>query len=359
MAGNPELGEQLRATRNEAALTQADMAKRTGYSVTHVTNMECGRRSIPDDVLLAYEEAHRERTDMRRRTVALGGAAMLIAPEAASRILTRGFDALLGSTPDNDDWNEHLYRLGEDYMTSGASVVQSTLAADLSVLQHAVDAPEMWAVVAKELVVFGKTTKGPADAIRWYRKAAVAAKRSGDRDTQIWVAGRAALALGYEGAATPTALTFARQAIELSNGAPSAGLLNALMGYTHALATSGHHREAREAWDETQRVYDAVSPTDEITDFNYPWWRFAVVGSLLHARLGDPKAEQWQGEIAAHRPANMVRFETHAELHKALMIAKGGDKEGGLTYGKTALEALPEDKRSQSLYLMLDEIRGV
>jgi hypothetical protein len=53
----------------------------------------------------------------------------------------------------------------------------------------------------------------------------------------------------------------------------------------------------------------------------------------------------------------MVRFVTHVELHRALTMARAGDYAGGVAYGEAALDALPVEKRSQSLYLMLDEIK--
>ncbi|MFQ6394989.1 hypothetical protein ACLMAJ_16180 [Nocardia sp. KC 131] len=46
--------------------------------------------------------------------------------------------------------------------------------------------------------------------------AAESADRSGDDAIRIWVRGRAAIALGYEGTALPFAELFAEQAVELS-----------------------------------------------------------------------------------------------------------------------------------------------
>jgi hypothetical protein len=173
----------------------------------------------------------------------------------------------------------------------------------------------------------------------------------------VWGGGRADPGGGFAGGGRPTALAYAEQAVELAGSRQTPGLLNALMGRAHALATSGRAHEAHETWDAAQRTYDVLSPGDEVTDFNYPYWRFAVVGSLLHARLGDPTAEYWQAEVDAYRPAEMVRFVTHVELHRALMMARGGDYDGGVAYGEAALDALAPERRSQSLYLMLDEIK--
>ncbi|MFB9661576.1 helix-turn-helix domain-containing protein [Glycomyces mayteni] len=358
MTTDAEQGCQLRQRRREAGVKLSKVARLAQRSESHLTNVEHGRRSATPEILSAYERAIRESTDMRRRDIVTGLAGALLAPQATSEILRTGFTSRLGARPTGDDWEEQLDGLGRSYMADGATVVQTQLAADLAVLQHAQDSPQMWSITARSMAIYGKTTKGPSEAIEWYDLAAVAAHRSQDRDTEVWVAGRAALALGYEGAATPSALRYADKAITLAGATPSAGLLNALMGKAHALTTRGLTNEALDTWDHVLRVYDAISPDDQVTDFNYPYWRLCVVASLLHARLGDPEAEYWQAEVDKYRPANMVRFKTHVELHRGLMLARSGDYRGGVEYGEAALDALPVDKRSQSLYLMLDEIKA-
>ncbi len=57
----------------------------------------------------------------------------------------------------------------------------------------------------------GEVTPGSdgAKAAHWYRMAAEAADRGGDPRTRVWVRGRAAIAVGYEGAALPVARMFA------------------------------------------------------------------------------------------------------------------------------------------------------
>ncbi|MFB6862853.1 hypothetical protein ACFCZQ_33190 [Streptomyces virginiae] len=51
--------------------------------------------------------------------------------------------------------------------------------------------------------------------MRWYRMAAEAADASNDLDTLVWVHGRAAIALGHEGAVLPTADVFTGRAIAI------------------------------------------------------------------------------------------------------------------------------------------------
>src|ERR1700720_3667417 len=112
-------------------------------------------------------------------------------------------------------------------MAQGAAEIRRRLAADLVVLQQQVDSPPMWDVAAKLMTLYAKTFPGSdgAKASGWYRMAAVAADRSGDRASRVWVRGRAAIALGYEGACLPIAESFANQALAISDK-PSLGMLN-------------------------------------------------------------------------------------------------------------------------------------
>lgn len=357
MAGNKELGERLRAARTAAGLTLAQVAKYVPCSASQLSNMEAGRRAIFPDVPLAYERAVREATDVNRRGLLTHLAAATIAPAAATELIRHGFTEALKRRPSVDEWRNRLDHYGRDYMLRGAPLVQADLTGDLVVMQQGADVPHMWDVTAKSLAIYGKTTAGPREAIEWYRLASVAAERSGDMDTRVWTAGRAALALGYEGAALPTALRFADEALELTDK-PTGGRLNALMGKVHVLALRGQDDEARRLWDEAQRTYDAISPDDTVSDFNYPFWRFGVVASLLFSRIGDEQeADRWQTLSDRHRPSTMERFKTHIELHRGLMMARAGDQAGGVAYAEAALAALPAQKRSQSLTLMLEEIK--
>lgn len=354
MTGDVGQGRELREAREAAGLSLAQVSRYASCTKSHLSMMESGRRRVYPDVPMAYERAIRELSgDMKRRAV-LAGAAM--APLAASELLRRGFAAAL-RRPSVDEWQARLSDYGADYMTLGASEVRQRLTQDMFELPMQTEEPRMWSVVARTLAIYGKTVSGPREAIRWYRLATESSLRAEDTDTRVWVAGRAALALGYEGAAAPTALRLGREALELSDR-PTSGRLNALMGVAHVHAKSGRGEAARDVWQEIQRVYDALSPDDKVSDFNYPYWRLGVIGSLLFARLGDTDtAEHWQSESDKYRPASMDRFRAHIEMHRGLMVARAGDATG-VDYARSALEALPEDKRSQSLLLLMEEIRA-
>jgi transcriptional regulator with XRE-family HTH domain len=150
-------------------------------------------------------EAQRKGDDVERRRFVASIAATAIAPMVTADLLYRGFAAAVGDSPSVDDWQERVEVDGADYMSVGASELQPRLAADLVVLQAQLDGPERWAVACKLLALYAKTTPGAENSSRWYGLAALAADRSEDRSIRVWVRGRAALALAYEGAALATA----------------------------------------------------------------------------------------------------------------------------------------------------------
>lgn len=296
-----------------------------------------------------------------RRTFLTDVAAGAIASVVASDLIGHGFSAALRARPSADAWQGKLAAYGRDYMTSGAAEVQRRLAADLVVLQQQLDSPVMWDVASRLMVLYGKTFPGSdgAKAAHWYRMAAEAADRGGDPRTRVWVRGRAAIALGYEGAALPVARMFADQALAL-DPSPSLGRLNAVMGKAHAAALSGDGPGARELLAQGRRVFDAVGSGDgEESDYAVPWWRMNVFTSLLAARLGDePLAVRAQDAAAASLPASMPRFATHLELHRGLMLARAGDQAGGAAYAQAAMGALPPEKHSLTLRMLVAEIKG-
>ncbi|MGW6424016.1 helix-turn-helix transcriptional regulator [Nocardia sp. NPDC055053] len=309
------------------------------------------------DVPLAVMES-----DVDRRKFLASFAATAVAPGIASDLLAQGFTARLqGAGPSVDQWEHTLVGYGADYMTSGAAEIQKRLAVDLAIIQQQCDSPRMWAHASRLMTLFAKTFPGSdgAKAVTWYRMAAESADRSGDVDTRVWVRGRAAIALGYEGASLPIANMFADQALEISER-PSLGRLNAIYGKAHAAAITGDADTARALDTEGRRVFDQSGSEDaEASDYAVPYWRLGVFRSLLRARLGD-EAEAVDAQDEARRllPPTLPRFATHLEMHRGLMLVRAGDHDGGVAYARTALDALPPEKHSLTLRMLMDEITG-
>lgn len=86
-------------------------------------------------------------------------------------------------------------------MSLGAADIQRRVAGELVLVQQQLDSPQLWSVAARLMTLYAKTFPGSdgARAVNWYRTAARAADESGDEQARVWVRGRAAIALGYEG----------------------------------------------------------------------------------------------------------------------------------------------------------------
>jgi hypothetical protein len=85
-----------------------------------------------------------------------------------------------------------------------------------------------------------------------------------------------------------------------------------------------------------------------------------VFASLLLARLGEERrAVDAQDTARRLLPASLPRFATHLEMHRGLMLAQAGDRSGGATYARSALDALPPEKHSLTLRMLMAEVEAV
>ncbi len=298
---------------------------------------------------------------MNRRKFLAQVAATSIAPVVASDLLAAGFSARLDHAgPSVEAWQAKLSAYGTDYMSLGAADIQRRLAIDLAILQQQLDSPQMWGAAARLMTLYAKTFPGSdgTKAVTWYRMAAEAADRSEDEQTRVWVRGREAIALGYEGAALRVADLFADQALALSDK-PSLGRLNAIMGKAHAAVLRGDHKAGRALVDEGRRVFDKSGSYEQTSDYAVPWWRMNVFLSLLAARLGDEKSAIASQEQARRElPGELPRFATHLEMHRGLMLVRAGDRAEGIRTARDAMDALPPEKHSLTLRMLMDEIAG-
>jgi hypothetical protein len=334
----------------------SEVATRTHYTRGHLSNVETGKRAASPDVVLAYERVLGEDMDRGRRGVLAGIAASVVAPAATAELLRRGFAAAIGERPSLDEWQSRVEEYGCDYMTVGAGELQSRLAGDLVVLQQQLEGPERWSVAARLLALYAKTTPGAENSSRWYSLAVTAADRSEDLSSRVWVRGRAALAMAYEGKGLTTAGRLARQAVALSDE-PSLGRLNAVIAMAHVAGARGDTETAYRMLDEGRRVFDVAGSSEQVSDYAIPEWRLHTFTSMLLSRMGDERgAVEAQDAADRTRPATLPRFATHIQMHRGLMMAKAGDVKGGIAHARRALDNLPVSRQSLTLRLLMDEV---
>ncbi|MFD8791479.1 hypothetical protein [Streptomyces vinaceus] len=80
------------------------------------------------------------------------------------------------------------------------------------------------------------------------------------------------------------------------------------------------------------------------------------------AAFGEERAAtEARDQARAELPASLPRFATHLELHCGLMPARSGDRAGGIahaTAATAAMDALPPEKHSLTLRMLLSEIKA-
>ena len=343
------LCEKGHATVTREIVSRWESGKRTpgSYWLRHLATV----LEIP---FRALEDARVDRRDFITNV-----AATTIAPLVASDLIGSGFAAALdGGAPKADEWEDKLATYGRDYMSLGAAEIQRRLAGDLVVLQQQLGSPALWGIASRLMTLYGKTIPGSdgTKAIQWYRMAAKAADRSGNPDARVWVRGRAAIALGYEGESPSVVDMFAGEAMGISDK-PSLGRLNATMGRAHAAVVRGDREGAFKLLEEGRRTFDSAGSHEQTSDYAVPEWRMAVFCSLLLARLGDERGAMAAQDVADRLiPDSLPRFRTHVELHRGLMLARAGDRAGGTEFARNALAKLPPEKHSLTLRMLLVEI---
>ncbi|MFJ3914458.1 helix-turn-helix domain-containing protein [Streptomyces vinaceus] len=366
-----DIGELIRELRAAHGWSQARLADEinTAHGTTltreYIARWERGKvtsrgfylaalSSVLDVPLAVLEDP------MMRREFLTDVAGTAIAPVIASDLLARGFAARLAGGPSAEAWEAKLAAYGTQYMSMGAAGIQRRVAGELVVIQQQLDQPRLWSAAARLMTLYAKTFPGSDGnaAVRWYRMAATAADQSADPDARVWVRGRAAIALGYEGASLGVADVLADQALALSDR-PSLGLLNAIYGKAHAAALRGDRTTALVLDAQGRRIFDAAGSHEQTSDYAVPWWRLNVFRSLLLARLGDEKAAtDAQDQALAELPESLPRFATHLELHRGLMLARSGDRAGGIADATAAMDALPPEKHSLTLRMLVSEIKA-
>lgn len=347
------VGVRLRLARESAGVSLGTMARRTNYGKGFLGNVETGQRTASPQVVAAYERALTE--DAGARKLLTGLTNSVLTPRAVSQLLVSGFAAALEDHVSTDEWEHRVETIDLDYMRLGPADLQNQLAYHLVVVQQRLEDPHIWSLAARMLVAYGKTTTDRVEAVKWYRLAAAAADKGDDVATQVWVRGRAAKALAYEGTGIATAHKLATEALELSDR-PTLGRLNAMVANAHVAALGGGAATALSLLEDSRHLFASVGSHEQLSDSAVPEWRFHVYSSLLLSRLGHPRAIDEQDQAEKLLPSSLPRFRTHVELHRALMLAKSGDGAGGVQYARDALQDLPERQRSLSLSKMVGEV---
>ncbi|MFD7916882.1 hypothetical protein ACFV30_40415 [Streptomyces sp. NPDC059752] len=114
----------------------------------------------------------------------------------------------------------------------------------------------------------------------------------------------------------------------------SLGLLNAVLGKAHTAALRGDHTTARQLLTQGRRIFDQAAPTSRPPTMPSP-------------------SGAAQDAARVELPVTLPRFATHLEMHRGLMPARSGDTAAGTAHARAAYDALPPEKHSLTLRLLM------
>ncbi len=381
-------GDALRLLREAAGLTIPALAAKVNYSKGYLGNVETGERRPTSDLadacdrelnvggflvlLAACERAGGD--DMMRRTL-LSGLAMLngmalLKDKDATKVgvladaVRASLAAALG-TRSLDEWLALCEEHGRRCMTEPPAEMQPALLGDLLVLRQQLpddDRKELRAVAAKLAILYGMTIASIGDtqtAVGWYWAAKRAADASEDQNLRAWVRGREVLRSDYDGYATPDRiLAFVRNSSGLADG-PSIARMEIMVAAARAYARIGEHEQAHDAYERARHAYDAIShqTTDAESMYYLPEWRFRLRGAFVYAMAGDIAAvDRITTEVAAARPAGLLRWGVQIDLNRALAVARAGDHDTALAMAVPTAERTPRSQHTETMRQLVGEL---
>jgi transcriptional regulator with XRE-family HTH domain len=351
-------GADIRARRTERGWTLQALSDEIGYSPQHISDAELAKNPVSehfaaavdrvldaDGRLLALLEAvvierafERQKRASARRAAAtldddvkrraflgLGLAVVLLGPEAVARASA-------------DDWDRIAHQwMREVAAADDRQVLLPGLTTDLRRLAEAGGPQRAIAQLAVCAAMITLSGGDPATARRWWSRAHVAARASGDSHLAAYVGGQHAYEGVYALYAPAHALAVADKALAATD-TPCAGRMHALGARARALVLLDRKREAREALKDVETAFDRL-PRAVMRATTGGWSE-----RRLHHAASFVVGFGGVGSLAAHDEALKTnagrwRYATQIELHRAA-------GEADARHAVSALTALSDPQRS-------------
>jgi transcriptional regulator with XRE-family HTH domain len=361
----PTIGQALRATREAAGVTIAQLARQAAFSESHLRSIENGNRTVTRDVAAAYDRAlstggivvdlyyaAQAGDDVRRRqALALLGTVSALGVSAPQLIAESLRESLL-SACDTGDWPEIVAEDGQRFMIDSPTSFRTHLTGDLLVLRQSLsqtDALPTRLAAPRLMMLHGMVTANLGDAAkaaRWYRAARLAADRARDDELRQWVRGRAAFRIGYEGAPPQEVLVLASDVHDVE----------AKLAVAQAFARLGAKAKALASLNEARRIHESVDQS-ETTIYAMPPWRMALSAAYVYALIGD--VQRCDAELVEVSPPPFVqRWESQLKIQRAVACARSGDIVSGSQLAESVLRDTPKEERSIVLMEMYRLIKN-
>lgn len=406
------LAAEIRRRREDAGLSQRELARRIGYTRAYVAIAERVGGTLPSQVLVqaldnalaargelvdlrkaAQLEADAirnqltglvnvdgarpdgrvgtEEDDVRRRRLLSLIAQLAVASPLVERLedVRRRLDGVLSAEltdRDADDWEQAVASYSRDVGTVPATQLLADLAADFEDIKPRIadasgllrlrlihSGAQLAALTAISLLYL----REQRSAERWWRTASRAAEGARDPKLAALVSGRQAV-FSLHGAPSRV-FSLADAAIAHGRNAPCVGVISALAARAQLLSEVGRHAEAVEALHEVTAMFERL-PESALTDHQSQWnWaeqRLRHVESHVHAYAGRVNEAQ-EAHAAASKcyPTNSYQGRTQVAMHRAIAMIRAGDVGGGAEHLTVVLDRLEPWQRSDGLILRSGE----
>jgi len=88
-----------------------------------------------------------------------------------------------------------------------------------------------------------------------------------------------------------------------------------------------------------------------------PEWRFRLRGAFVYAMAGDIAAvDRIIAEVAAARPASLLRWGVQIDLNRALAAARAEDHDSALALAVLTVERTPKAQHTQTMRQLVREL---
>ncbi|WP_242614592.1 helix-turn-helix domain-containing protein [Actinomadura roseirufa] len=307
---------------------------------------------IPGGTVNRSPTPEQEDDDVQRRTAMqiIGSVAAGTAiPPGAMETLFSGLDKALANPLDVARWEAAVHEYGQLIVTRPGGALIHDLTADIfavnDLLNRHLDATDQAALLRVTAGLSGVLAidlddVGDERAARVAWDAATrAADASGDRDLRVWVRGRAAQDAFWAQRPTAVVAGLADDAVEIADGAPSAGLARAHAARAYIAADLGDTRQAHESLNALKRSFDGLpdEPSGQsVLAFRESQLRWAE--SYVHTQMGNKRAEDTVTRALALYPRAAQTPITNLSLMRATVLVKQRDIDSGLSHAITAYE---------------------
>ena len=191
-------------------------------------------------------------------------------------------------------------------------------------------------------------------ANRYWRTATRAVDETNDRNLQSLIRGRRAVFALYDDKTPPSSiLALAKDAIDIADGTPCAGVASGYAASAQVLALLGQHEESNRTVQELADIFELLpelTAIDRRSQWGWSEQRLRHVESHVYSyagRFNDATAAQ-EAALALY-PKDGYQGRTQVELYKSICIIRGGDPAEGARHAIRTVQSLPSSRQNDAV----------